>query len=583
MPGGDAMSLEPLKEYETEFDGLMGQLPLWQLPIRPVLAALHMAVDGFFHGSRTKGGVAPRPAAGEALGARMSYLIPLIAKCPAEPLGRDGADALRAVREADPQGLYRCALLTYGHFSELMPEVHKGYYTVTGNKQEGFRLRHRSPEFAGYEARDILLTELSLTFLGDPPPRFTSRYDEIAKTAPAFDLAAMFRTIQQLQEHFLRHVREAPILTEEGYKAALGVGREDFERFRATLLAYAEYCRGMADACTRRLHKRARMHRLLRWKKPEKLTDVWNECIEWVSVCWKETFFLGTLQAVAKLPGPAIDRLMALYTVDFRQGAGAGANAGDGFLPPFARLGKAFVFNPDLVRLFLPARNVLYALNWTDKKTYDELVSKHLEPELLSAAVSLFGSFEGLALKTEYDWGPGEIDLLVYSPAENTALHVQAKAAIPPQGARLVKRVEDRMMEGVRQLKRLRQLPPAARDKVLSAALGREVRGVTVIDVLLSRACFGTEAVWKELVDRVPVNLTLLRIVLTKARRASAVLPLGSFPALVDAEFKRIQEAARPRFVEREVPLGATTFRLPLLDYSREAIWREQLDAWKAP
>ena len=138
-------------------------------------------------------------------------------------------------------------------------------------------------------------------------------------------------------------------------------------------------------------------------------------------------------------------------------------------------------------------------------------------------------------------------------------------------------------MEGVRQLKRLRQLPPAARDKVLSAALGREVRGVTVIDVLLSRACFGTEAVWKELVDRVPVNLTLLRIVLTKARRASAVLPLGSFPALVDAEFKRIQEAARPRFVEREVPLGATTFRLPLLDYSREAIWREQLDAWKAP
>ena len=76
------------------------------------------------------------------------------------------------------------------------------------------------------------------------------------------------------------HVNEPPVLAEEGCKAARGVGREESERCRAALMAYADYCRGMAAGCTRRLHERARMHGLLKRKKPWKLPDIWNECIE---------------------------------------------------------------------------------------------------------------------------------------------------------------------------------------------------------------------------------------------------------------------------------------------------------------
>ena len=42
------------------------------------------------------------------------------------------------------------------------------------------------------------------------------------------------------------------------------------------------------------------MLRQLKWRKPDKLADIWNECIEWVSVNWKETFFLGTLMFLTK-------------------------------------------------------------------------------------------------------------------------------------------------------------------------------------------------------------------------------------------------------------------------------------------
>ena len=162
------MSLAELKEYEKEFDRLIDELPIWPLPVRPLLTALHLTVDSLFNGSRLDGSVRPRPEAGSALGARLSYLVPHLLKCDAEPIGRNGADALRALNDSDPEGICRFALVTYGHFCELMPEVHKGYYSVAGDKEKGFTLAHATRQFADHEATDIILTELSLSFLASP-------------------------------------------------------------------------------------------------------------------------------------------------------------------------------------------------------------------------------------------------------------------------------------------------------------------------------------------------------------------------------------------------------------------------------
>lgn len=171
--------------------------------------------------------------------------------------------------------------------------------------------------------------------------------------------------------------------------------------------------------------------------------ELWNELLEWISVNWKETFFLGVLQGMTGLAPEAIDRLISLFSIDFRQGRKAGRQAGDGFLPPLARLSENFLFNPDLLRLFLPARSVLYTLNRTDRKRFDDLVSEHLEPKLLASADSLFGQFDGLEVVKNHAWGAGEFDLLVYSPPQNAAMHIQAIEAIPPEGARMVQAIAD--------------------------------------------------------------------------------------------------------------------------------------------
>lgn len=564
------MSLENLVAFEREFDDLMKTLPIWQLPVRPILTALHVGVDGLFHGSRRDDSLPPKPLHGAAFAARLSYLVPYLLNCNVEPTGLDAADALRAVGEADPEGANQYALVTYGHFCELMPEVHRGYYSVRGDKQTGFTLAHASPQFAAHEATDVILTELSLPFVDSPAPRFEDRYDHQASMVPRFSLGLKAHTLKLLSDHYRSHLAEASLLTEEGYRAALGVGREEFERFRAGLFAYADYCLGMAHALGRRLRREFRSE------------TVWNELLENVSVHWKETFFLGTLEAITGLDQSTLDRLLRIFTVDFRPGSRSGKHAGDGFFPPLARLAGSFLFNPDLLRLFLGGRNVLYALNRMDRKRFDDLVSHHLEPELVSAAEAQFAGVDGLVIVKNHDWGPGEIDLLVYSPTENVALHVQAKATIPPEGARMVGAVEGRMLEGLEQLERLRNLSQEERGAVISSALRREVHGVDVIDVLLSRSCIGTENVWSRLGNVVPLNLTLLRIVVKAMAGSDEGFSLRRFAAFARNELERIVRSSNPRYVETEAPLGAALFRIPLLEFDRPTVWQARQEAWRA-
>lgn len=564
----EAMGLDKLVEYEKEFDSVVQGLPLWQLPVRPILTALHYIADSLFNGSQLDDSYSPQPEVGCAAGERLSYLIPSLLKCTSEPMDLDAADALGAFHKKDPHGVGLRLLLEYGHFCQLMPEVHHGYYAIEGDVSGGFSLSHANPQFTQHEALDILLSELSMSFVSAPPPHLADRFDYQARLAPRLDYVLKVHTLKLFYDHYCQHLIEPPILTEEGYRVAMGVGREEFGRFCAALCTYADYCKGMAYACKRRLQR-------------EGFSEaVRDELFEWISVNWKETFFVGTLQWLTGLGFDKIDHLLAFFTIDFRDGHKSGKHAGDGFLPPLARFEQAYLFNPDLLKLFLPARNVLYTLNRTDQKRFDQLVSQHLEPQLLEATGDLFRLFDGLDIVPNHYWISGEMDLLVYSAAENVVLHVQAKASIPPHGARMVQTVEGRMQEGIKQLERLRGLAPEQRNAVLSQALGKAVYDVMIIDVLLSRSCLGTDRIWSQLGDILPLNLTLLRGVLRQARSEGPGLSLRSFPARVREETRRLIQTMRPQYVQEELRVGRTMLRVPLLKFDSERLGEERRQIW---
>src|SRR5690606_4819677 len=122
---------------------------------------------------------------------------------------------------------------------------------------------------------------------------------------------------------------------------------------------------------------------------------------------------------------------------------------GDGFFPPLWRIDGSVLFNCDVLKLMLPARNILYSLNKTNQQLYDNSISQHLEPQLIENARAVLDGVSGLIVVPNVEWENGEIDLLVFSVDENACLHVQAKAAIPPQGTRMIRAVEDRIDEGL--------------------------------------------------------------------------------------------------------------------------------------
>src|SRR5205823_6505605 len=86
--------------------------------------------DGF-RPNRTQEGDDEAGLRGVAAAGRLSYLVKdLIGRMAVAPFGASATDVLDSYREADTDASQLLFLLNYGHFSELMPEVRRGYYAV---------------------------------------------------------------------------------------------------------------------------------------------------------------------------------------------------------------------------------------------------------------------------------------------------------------------------------------------------------------------------------------------------------------------------------------------------------------------
>ncbi len=540
-------------KVEQELDKRANELGILSLPLRSVLSNIYGILDTLSHGNRLKGG-APRIQAGQALVSRLSYLLPLLLKkCDVESLGDGVLDAMNAFTLQDFADLQ--FLLQYGHYCELMPAIHRKWYQVHEVASRSYSINHLSTDIARFEWRDIVLSETAMP--QEPEIDVAKYYDaahQLADTAPNLDMGLFVSVISSINNEYIDGEREFLGISEEGFSNATGVTFTTFRRFRAAWAAYAICCQLIAEMLF------ATTHYVSESEKERLVAEAW----EWVMPLINSDFIDGLICSVAGLQGDEYGKLMRFFTVDAK--ARIAPQAGDGFFPPIVKLGDGYLFSPQIVRTVMSTRNLLYVENKLDPDSFSRRIANEMEPALIAAAVKILQQISQLIVVPNVCWERGEIDILIFNPDENAALQVQAKAAIPPEGARMTRAMETRIAEAIPQLERLHQENANTIDELISRAIKRKVRAVTVYDAVLTSSCFGTSTVWQRMKEMAALNLPLLATVVGEIRSNNEQKPIARLAATAIEILDRWCSDLSPGWALEKVTVDDVTLEVPGLE-----------------
>lgn len=552
-----ANALDEFLKFEDFADASVAKLSIWNLPLRSILSSLYLSADAAFVGHRLNRKMPRDTEIGTAIISRLSYLSSYFDR-PPKDVGAHIDDAL-GVLDRRFAGDF-AQLVGYAQFCEIVPLVRKGFFTVD-RSEFGFRLNHPNENFARHEEQDILMSEIAMPHDIVRPPRHIEHCIEMVKSWPMIAGDNLVGTLKPAFDHYVENLFELPLLSDEIFAASFGFSRADFIRIRAALMAYADFCLGMAEAAEI-LASRA----FVRFKRKQ----FEREVREWASPLLQRNHIIGVAAGLAGVDSSISEKIVDIFTVVTHNLKSSGG--GDGFFPPFLKLQNHLLFSPYAIKVMMPERNLLYRMLRTDQKTFDNVVSHGLEPSLLKDAAVCISEMPDVDVRTEVNWRNGEIDLLAYHSPSNSALQIQAKAAVPPQGARMLAQIESRTLEAAKQLKRFFDLEAEERDQICSAAIGKKVAGVNWSSAVMTRTCLGTEKAWTGIDGYVPLNPVLLKAAVTRLIERKA--PLSELGAVVADELNGLRERAVRGWHEKSFRLFDQTVSLPQLDLDYEAIAR---------
>ena len=318
--------LEDIKKFEAFADEEVAKLSIWKLPIRSILSLIYIGADEQYSGGRfgRKRG-AKNEAVGSVMIERISYVARFMGGSPRD-IGSDVDDALGVV---DAQAMNDLAqVLGYSHFCEIMPLVHRGFFAVKAT-DIGFKLEHPSERFCEHEESDILMSEMVLPHNTQRPPYRLASCIKMIKAWPLIPAEELIGTLKTAFDHYCANLVELQLLSDEAYQKSFGFSRTEFIRVRSSLMAYADFCLGMADAAEQlsaRAFTRSRRERLQR------------EVREWVAPCLSRDHVIGTAAALADVTVETVEGIIEWFTIDPDVIELSGV--GEGFFPALCPLGS---------------------------------------------------------------------------------------------------------------------------------------------------------------------------------------------------------------------------------------------------
>lgn len=442
-------------------------------------------------------------------------------------------------------------IVNYGAFCEIAPYVWRGIYSqkVDGNLLE---LQYNQKYFES-EKKDIILSSLSTT-LSIGNDRKDKELYSIQVTEyllkGKFNSDLMKYEIVTSKQWYKKYWYDNSLVPDEIYPQ-LGFTKKEYFEFQTFWLAFSDYYIKSSNAIVKYMRESG-----------DDSVLIGNEYLEHISPhLKKEVFFNFLNEEIIGLNEEIFFKIMDIFAVKVKDDF----SNQEGYFPTFFEFESSYIFSPFNIRTRLSPRNLLYILLKTNQKLFDESLSHFLEPNLIKNAVFLLQNITSLKIEVNKNWGKGEFDIVMYEPEKNIIIHVQAKGTIPAEGARMTKRLESRMNEGIKQLNTFKI--SSNKNQILSEIFNTEITDPIIIDVLLGSAGFGTEDIWDKINNQkiVTLNLSLLHIYIQRYNKGS--IDLKNFFDDINQITSEIVEASNPCLEEITYQIGDKTIVYSGLKY----------------
>lgn len=538
--------MKKFEEFENDLDKIIEDINLSNYPLQSILILFHMSIGACCLDEKLDASKSSCNC--DSIPSIFSYLLSFLNNCDVDTIGSATDMLSRIPEELKNDFIY---IVNYGAFCEIAPYVWRGVYNQKVDKNL-LELQYNQKYYES-EKKDIILSSLATT-LSIGNDRKDKELYSIQVTEyllkGKFNSDLMKYEIETSKQWYKKHWYDNSLVPDEIYPQ-LGFTKKEYFEFQTFWLAFSDYYIKSSNAIVKYMRESG-----------DDSTLIGNEYLEHISPhLKKEVFFNFLNEEIIGVNEEVFFKIMDIFAVNVKDDF----SNQEGYFPTFFEFKNSYIFSPFNIRTRLSPRNLLYILLKTNQKLFDDSLSHFLEPNLIKHAVSLLQNITSLKIEVNKNWGKGEFDIVIYEPETNIIIHVQAKGTIPAEGARMTKRLESRMSEGIKQLNTFKK--SSDKNQILSEIFNTKITDPIIIDVLLGSAGFGTEDIWDKINNQkiVTLNLSLLHIYIQRYNQGS--IDLKNFFDDINQITNEIVEASNPLLEDITYQIGDKTIVYSGLKY----------------
>lgn len=437
----------------------------------------------------------------------------------------------------DFRSLMECANLNI-----VFPFIHSRLYTLIRTSENESHLDYASEEIADLEIRDVVITNLSIPRISrlnsvEDRDFFISALRRIKKNEP-INVTKCRNRISKLYSSISHSFIEEPLVPESFYTHIGFSTPSAFSEIRHAFCALSQTYIDAAWLVDSYLKENALYN-----SQTEKLL-----CTGLAMACLDSAVLRDLILNICRCNIGDYEKFCEF----FFSGPDKNKNLSNTFMPPFWQINDKVYFMPGAVPTLLGTRNLLISIqNNPEKNTqykFDAMISDLFEPALLSRAEKYFME-KGLSTAVGKIFKGGEIDMLVYCKDSHTVLTIQAKATLFPENARMVRRLDDRINEGIKQTSKFDALHDSEKAILYKSCFGEDINFAQVNHIrgVLTNSSFGSYKSWHNLEKQkiIPLNCNLLRNSLPSCKT------LDELPEAIKRFIQHIVTTAKPEIRDK--------------------------------